>query len=361
MSVTRVDCEKTAGRLVVMVACGLAAVATSSRAAEPTWAEKMFESRSHDFGVIALTSKVTHRFQVKNLYRETVHISGVKTTCGCSVARPSQTTLASGEVASIDVTMDMRKTRNNATKKSAVLTVIFDQPAFAEVKIPVTARVRKDLVLAPGSADFTGVDQGEAASRTLKLRYAGRANWSVKQIEVSSPHLSARLEETKRAEVRRLGFLPKFHDVRYDLVVALKPTAPAALLRETIVLITDDKKAPRIPVLVEATVESEFTISPMAGGVVSLGSLVPGRAKRVSVVIKSRKDFRISKIEAGSSSGAFRTKLPGSKRRVHVLPLTVTAPGEVSELRETFTLTIAGRAEPLTFVVYGRVVPAVRP
>ena len=98
MSVTRVDCEKTAGRLVVMVACGLAAVATSSRAAEPTWAEKMFESRSHDFGVIALTSKVTHRFQVKNLYRETVHISGVKTTCGCSVARPSQTTLASGEV-----------------------------------------------------------------------------------------------------------------------------------------------------------------------------------------------------------------------------------------------------------------------
>ena len=158
---------------------------------------------------------MTHRFQVKNLYRETVHISGVKTTCGCSVARPSQTTLASGEVASIDVTMDMRKTRNNATKKSAVLTVIFDQPAFAEVKIPVTARVRKDLVLAPGSADFTGVDQGEAASRTLKLRYAGRANWSVKQIEVSSPHLSARLEETKRAEVRRLGFLQKFHDVRY--------------------------------------------------------------------------------------------------------------------------------------------------
>ena len=76
---------------------------------------------------------------------------------------------------------------------------------------------------------------------------------------------------------------------------------------------------------------------------------------------RQRKDFRISKIEAGSSSGAFRTKLPGSKRRVHVLPLTVTAPGEVSELRETFTLTIAGREEPLTFVVYGRVVPAVRP
>ena len=126
-------------------------------------------------------------------------------------------------------------------------------------------------------------------------------------------------------------------------------------------LITDDKKAPRIPVLVEATVESEFSISPMAGGVVSLGSLVPDRAKRVSVVIKARKDFRISKIEAGSSSGAFRTKLPNSKRRVHVLPLTVPAPGGLAEIRETFTLTIEGRDEPLTFIVYGRVVPAVKP
>ena len=344
-----------------LVACVLAVVSSTSAAAEPTWAEKMFDTRSHDFGVIAMTSKVSHRFQVTNRYLETVHIAGVRTTCGCSVARPSKLTLASGEVVTIDVTMDMRRTRSSTTQKAAVLTVVFDRPSFAEVRIPVTARVRKDLVLVPGSADFTGVEEGQGASRTLTLRYAGRKDWRIKQIEVTSPHLAVRVEETRRAEVRRLGIFSRFHEVHYDLVIELKPSAPAGLLRETIVLVSDDKETPRIPVLVEATVESDFSFSPMAGGVVSLGALVPGRAKRVSVVVKGREDFRIEKIEAGSPSGVFRTKLSTSKRRVHVLPLTVTAPEGLSEIRETFTLTIEGRDEPLTFTVYGRVVPAARP
>jgi hypothetical protein len=347
--------------LATTIASVLAVASASAIAAEPTWAEKMFDARSHDFGVIAVTSKVTYQFHVKNLYRETVHIAGVKTTCGCSVARPSKSTLASGEVVTIDVTMDMRRTRMASTRKSAVLTVVFDRPTFAEVKIPVKAQVRKDLVIAPGSADFTGVEQGKAASRTLRVRYAGRADWTIRQVEVNSPHLVARVEEARRTEVRRLGVLSKFHEVHYDLVIELKETAPAGLFRETIVLVSDDKQTPRIPVLVEANVESDFTFSPTAGGVVSLGALVPGRAKRVSVVVKGRKDFRIEKIEAGSSSGVFRTKLSGSKRRVHVLPLTVTVPDGVSEIRETFTLKIKDRDEPLTFSVYGTVVPAAKP
>ena len=348
-------------RATIIFAGVLAMAASTAVAAEPTWAEKMFDSTSHDFGVIAVTAKVTHRFQVKNLYRETVHIASVKTSCGCSVAQPSKSTLASGEVIAIDVTMDMRRTRMTTTRKSAVLTVVFDRPTIAEVKIPVRARVRKDLVMTPGSADFTGVEEGKGASRTLKLRYAGRGDWTIKQVEINSPHLTARVEETRRVETSRLGIFTKFHEVHYDLVIDLKPSTPAGLLRETIVLISDDKKTPRIPVLVEATVESDFTISPMAGGVVSLGSLVPGRAKRVSVVIKGREDFQVSKIEAGTSSGVFRTKLSEATRRVHVLPLTVTAPEGVSEIRETFTLTIAGRDKPLIFTVFGRVVPAAKP
>ena len=103
-----------------VMACVLAGVlgwtSSSSLAAEPTWAEKMFDATSHDFGVIPVTSKVTHRFLVKNLYRETVHISGVKTTCGCSVARPSKSTLASGEVLTIDVPEVVRRV-NEASKR----------------------------------------------------------------------------------------------------------------------------------------------------------------------------------------------------------------------------------------------------
>ncbi|MFP6769556.1 MAG: DUF1573 domain-containing protein [Planctomycetaceae bacterium] len=336
---------------VFSLALGLAALdAGLLSAAEPTWAEKMFDSRTHDFGVVARAAKVTHRFKITNLYQEVVHIARVRTTCGCSVARPSKTTLASGEVAFFDVTMDTVRFRE---RKSSVLTVVFDRPLFAEVHIPVKAFIRQDVVLAPGSADFQAVPEGEAVSRTLQLTYAGRTDWTIKQIEIESTHLTARVEETQRG---RSSPGATFDQVAYDVVIGLKATAPAGVFRGTIVLITDDKKTPRIPVLVEAKVESDFTVSPITAGVVPLGTLVPGRAKRFSIVIKGREDFRVEKIEADSDSGAFRTKLSKSNRRVHVIPLTVTAPKGVNELRESFTLTIAGREKPLTFSVYGRVV-----
>ncbi len=319
-------------------------------AAEPTWAEKMFDSQAHDFGVVARAAKVTHRFKITNLYQQVVHIARVRSTCGCSVARPSKTTLATGEVAFFDVTMDTVRFRE---LKSSVLTVVFDRPLYAEVHIPVKAYIRQDVVLAPGSADFQAVPEGEAASRTLQLAYAGRAGWTIKQVEIDSTHLTARVEETQRGKASPGA---TFDQVAYDIVIGLKPTAPAGVFRGTIVLVTDDKKTPRIPVLVEARVEADFTISPTTAGVVALGTLVPGRSRRISIVVKGREDFQIEKIEADSNSGAFRTKLSKSKRRVHVIPLTVTASKGVTELRESFTLTIAGNEKPVTFSVYGRVV-----
>ena len=54
---------------------------------------------------------------------------------------------------------------------------------------------------------------------------------------------------------------------------------------------------------------------------------------------------------------AVKVKLPQDEKAVHVLPLTFTAPAEASEIDELFTITIPGRAEPLTFRAKGKVVP----
>ena len=47
---------------------------------ELSWAEKMFEKRSHDFGVVATASDVSYRFQLKNIYAQQAHIASVRTT-----------------------------------------------------------------------------------------------------------------------------------------------------------------------------------------------------------------------------------------------------------------------------------------
>jgi len=49
-----------------------------------TWAEKMFQERTHDFGDVARGAKAEFRYELTNLYEEEVHISSVTSTCGCT-------------------------------------------------------------------------------------------------------------------------------------------------------------------------------------------------------------------------------------------------------------------------------------
>ena len=55
------------------------------------WARKMFTDTSHDFGVVAKGSKAQFRFKVRNVYEEPAHISGVRSSCGCTSAEASKT------------------------------------------------------------------------------------------------------------------------------------------------------------------------------------------------------------------------------------------------------------------------------
>lgn len=310
-----------------------------AQAQQLDWAQKMFEKQRHDFGFVARGSDVRYRLKITNLYKQTVHISGVRTTCGCTAAEPSKTTLASRETAYIELTMD---TKRFTRQKNSNVIITFDQPRSAEVTIPVSAYIRTDVVLTPGGANFGGADFGQDATRTIDIVYAGRADWKIKSVKVNSPHLAAVVVEKSRGGGR----------VAYQLLLTLKKSAPIGKLREQITLVTDDASRPHIPVFVEARVEADVTVTP---ALVSLGILVPGKAKTVNVVIRSKKAITVEKIECKSDRNCFKIRLPTTARTVHVLPLTVIPPAEAGEFTEEFTVTIAGRDEPVRFKAYGRI------
>src|SRR5262249_19645571 len=134
---------------VRMLVVGLAASFCGVRANAQEWARNMFEKQEHNFGVVARGSDARYRLKITNLYKETVHISNVTTTCGCTAAKPSADRLASRESAYIELTMDTKKFQH---QKDSSVTVVFDQPQYAEVRIPVHAYIRSDVVLTPGGA-----------------------------------------------------------------------------------------------------------------------------------------------------------------------------------------------------------------
>src|SRR5579863_5045688 len=71
------------------------------------WARKMFDQKdlSHDFGIVAKGTEVTHRFKVTNLYKEDVRVSNVTTSCGCTAPKFDTTPIKTGQVTYVDISM----------------------------------------------------------------------------------------------------------------------------------------------------------------------------------------------------------------------------------------------------------------
>ena len=311
-------------------------------AQDNAWALKMFsEQQKIDFGRVARGSDARYPLKITNIYKETVHISSVRTTCGCSAATPSKSTLASRETAIVEVTMDTRKFQR---QKNSNVIVTFDAPLFAEVRIPISAYIRTDVVLTPGAANFGAVEHGQSAQQSLEIAYAGRNDWQIREVKTNSEHLTAEVTETARGNGR----------VNYTLQVSLRPDAPVGVLNQQILLVTDDAD-PYVPVLVTARVEADIMLTAPD----SLGTLRPGEEKTFNVVLRGRRPFAVEKIECESDMEAFKVRLTKEARPIHVLPFTVTPPEKPGEFNEEFTVTIAGRPEPLTFSVYGRIAESV--
>jgi hypothetical protein len=313
------------------------------------WATAMFDSSdlhngtvSHNFGVVARGAEVTHRFRIRNIYKQVVQIGNVTTTCGCTAPQFDGTPVKTGEETYVTITMDTNRFQH---QKNSTVTVTFAQPQFAEVRIPVEVYIRSDVVLTPGAINFGAVGVGEKAERTVEIAYAGRPNWTIdKKVINDDPNIQTRLVEVSRDNAS---------NVNYRLEVSLAPTTPVGFLRKQITLVTDDATGSQIPILVQARVEGDITVTP---SVVQLGTLSPRSEATKTVLFRSGKPFVIERVECNSNLQAFRMPaLSKDAKPVHVLSLAFTAPNTVGPFSETFIVTIAGRPKPIEFTAQGMI------
>ena len=118
-------------------------------------------------------------------------------------------------------------------------------------------------------------------------------------------------------------------------------------------LVTDDEDPVKqqVPLLVYGQVESDITITP----VLEFGELRPGETKTKTLVVRGKRPITIEKIEREKADDAFRVRLPEDAKPVHALPITLITPDEAGPFDELFTVTIAGRSEPVTFRAQGKI------
>jgi len=296
-----------------------AALVLSAPAPAATWAEGMFEELAHDFGSVPRGPMATHPYRLTNTTGQTVRITGVRVSCGCTTATALQGVLAPGQSTAVLAQMD---TTRFVGPKTVTIYVQFDQPQWAEVHLSISANSRTDVVVTPDTLAFGPVPRGTGPARQTTVTFAGGTQLVSVAAESNYVQLTAK-------PVRNSGY-----DVAYEVTATLRPDTPVGKWYTDVWLNTNNAGAPRIRVPLTVDVEPALNLSPAAAafGAVTMG----GEAER-RVILRGPQPFRITEVKGADEQVSVAAGDGKEARPVHVLTVKVKAAG-AGDLSRTLTI-----------------------
>jgi hypothetical protein len=285
-----------------------------------SWADQLFEKRSHDFGYQARNSKLEHNFVIKNTLNRRLHIQSATPSCAvCTITKPEKDWLEPGESTVLKASIDTLKLQPGL-RKDVIITVVFDQPSYATTRLDIHAIARSDVVFSQNEVALGTVKRGTAATKTINIEYAGTNDWTIDGASTSNPYVEIALKETHRGN----GL------VGYTLTVTLKPDAPPGSLRDRINLgIKDAYNKSGVDVALQANVHADVSLSASA---LDIGSVTPGSTTTKQVLVRGVKPFEI--VEIDGEVGPIHIEKPDAAKQLHILTVTLNAgeqPGEVNQ------------------------------
>lgn len=286
-----------------------------SAASAQHWAEKLFTTRSHDFGTVARNAKAEFTFPMKNIYVEDVHVASVRSSCGCTTPRIETTLLKTYQEGGITAQVN---TDRFLGRKGATITVTIDQPKRAEVQLHVRVNICNDVIVEPGSVRLGDVAHGQPAEQSVRVRFSGYRRARITGATAANPHLSARVVPENSG-----------YGTAYRLHVRLDEAAPPGYLADHVMLHTSGYRVGQVPVLVEGRVLPSVSISPSA---LFLGAVKPGQKVQKQLVVRAARPFRIKGISAEGSQFEFDPADGEDLKPLHLVPVTFVAgdvPGAV--------------------------------
>lgn len=294
-------------RIFVAGWLGVAVCAFSSlHASAQEWATKMFQQTNHNFGTVAKGAKTEFRFSFKNLYRDDVHVTGVRASCGCTTPSVTKDTLKSWEVGEIIAHLN---TDRFLGQKGATLTVTIDRPQQAEVQLRVDGFIRGDVVVNPEEVNLGSVEQGTAQSGRATVEYVGQRDWKIVTAKSDSPYIEVTATEAKREANR----------VVYDLLIRLSDQAPPGYVNQQLKLVTNDSEGKEFPIVVQGRVLSPLTVSPK---LLSFGAVPSGQRVSKHFVVTAKRPFRITAVRCDDADFSFDST--DEAKTMHLITATFT-------------------------------------
>ena len=299
------------------------------------WAEKMFNKVEHDFGTVARGADTVYKFEVTNLYKQTMKITRVRSSCGCTSPTVENGTIKTYEKAYIVAKFN---TRTFTGRHGATLTISFAPPYSAEVQVRVHGNIRRDVVFSPGAIAFSNVDEGEIREQAVTVSYAGRANWSIVDVTNDNDHFEVELSEISRSTGK----------ASYRLLVRLKDDVPTGYFKDQLTVVTNDQRAEsqRIPLYVEGRIVPEISVTPKK---LVLGDVVAGESITRKIVVRGKKPFRIVEVNCGDDCFSFKTK--DQSNVLHLVEITYVPRANSGEVMVPVQITTDRPNRGATFMV----------
>jgi Protein of unknown function (DUF1573) len=300
-------------RYCLVLAAGLLAAETASA----SWADKMFDELSKDFGSVPRGPMLKHYFRVVNNTKEPVVISSVRVSCGCTSATALKTYLKPGEETHIYATMD---TTRFIGPKTVTIFVQFSQPGFEEVRLWVQANGRNDFTVGPDTLALGQARRGTSPSGAVVVTFYGMADTKITEIKTESNYI--------RTEVKPIQ--TQGSEAAFELRAALRSDTPVGKWYSDVWLKTNNPTIPQIRIPLTVEIESALSVSP---DLISVGQVKVNGENERRVVVRGAQPFKITKIEGTDDLLTVKDNAEEAKQ-VHVLTVKIKAT-KAGELQRT--------------------------
>jgi hypothetical protein len=275
------------------------------------WARDMFAVTSHDFGVVPRDAEVAFTFEFKNKYKETVHVSAVRSTCGCTIPSVVEDTVASRETSGIVATFN---TKAFTGTRAAKITVQFDRPYFAEVELLVQGTILGDVSFEPDRVAFGQVASGSEPTQSVQVRFLNRPSIRIRDVRSVCSDLGVSLSEPRR----------EGNTLSYDLKVRLKESLPPGSLKTELTIVTSDPSLTNIPIPVEASVRAPLDVKPAS---LHFGPHAPGESDAKRITLRADAPFQVTEVRCPDDRFSFEVLNDGASK-FHFVKISFAADAE---------------------------------
>ncbi len=246
----------TAAFLIILLAsCEQGGMSSSSgRNNIPVKAPKIsFDSITYDAGEVVEGTKVAHAYKFVNRGKKLLQITEVRSTCGCTVAKLDKREYNPGEGGQINVIFNSHGYSRKVIKRVIVTT---NDPLNAKIYLTLNCFVKKYIDISPRLINFRDVSYNDKKTVSIFLKSDVEKEFTINKID-----FPAQMKDSLSYKITKITGA----NSNYKIDITLAPkNANFRSFGYSIIIHTDSKNAPTIPVQIRGTITGPIQYYPQA-------------------------------------------------------------------------------------------------